>query len=533
MQIKVNEAQMQEYADYMDSIPAKLEAAGSAVQSVVSWMQNEEMLSEVSRGHYLTKLERVQRHLSDAATDAGKFGPAIRQIVTNYEQNEKELTDELDSMVEEALSTPILPSAPTISAENTPEHSDLANSAYADALIQLAKNVRRPDMLLSGCYAEQMKNQNWLQIGTVGFSSLINGDVRTVINDPFLIQNYMLDSTLEALLEESGEKIKIYNGFTSTLGDPGKGGFEAIKSTQTAVKTGIMLQLKDAGMESSAIDKFMSTYTKNNADMDEMIKSLDLEKYPNLSGVLGEIKDGMGFLKTVSEGAKVLSDVDKLTKPAYEVLNQYQILQAIDKNRLKETADIYISSGDENMKMVGGQLLALATGDTAEQMKVLATTSVLDNVLNATQESVKKEIDSALMKNPLGASLILAREATNASMNMKDIPKLRNQVILSNENANKAYNVLQERVRAYESNPTAENMNEVRAAYKTYNTMAAESERAVSAVYKKGSQSLFGALTMNKERKGYVEDGYNYSNLHKQNNERFDGLFEKYEKESA
>ena len=88
MQIKVNEAQMQEYADYMDSIPAKLEAAGSAVQSVVSWMQNEEMLSEVSRGHYLTKLERVQRHLSDAATDAGKFGPAIRQIVTYYEQNE-------------------------------------------------------------------------------------------------------------------------------------------------------------------------------------------------------------------------------------------------------------------------------------------------------------------------------------------------------------------------------------------------------------------------------------------------------------
>ena len=54
MQIKVNEAQMQEYADYMDSIPAKLEAAGSAVQSVVSWMQNEEMLSEVSRGNYLT-----------------------------------------------------------------------------------------------------------------------------------------------------------------------------------------------------------------------------------------------------------------------------------------------------------------------------------------------------------------------------------------------------------------------------------------------------------------------------------------------
>ena len=308
MQIKVNEAQMQEYADYMDSIPAKLEAAGSAVQSVVSWMQNEEMLGEVSRGNYLTKLERVRRNLDDAAMDARRFGPAIRRIAKNYMRNEQELMDNLDQRVEEILARPMFAMA-GLAANNTPSHSDVltedddeTNTVYRDGFIFQAKILKSPESLMSTRYLKSVKSHYGIETLLTEWAKL-HGDIKNATKAPVMVQKYMLNSALSSMLEESGKEVDLYvglNGFS--------GSFGALKQS------------------------------------------------------------GNATLSSVSAGVNA---AERIVDAEVDLHNAALIVDTIDSQKMAQRAKLYMESSDPDMRKVGEQLNVFATGTEAEKEKLI------------------------------------------------------------------------------------------------------------------------------------------------------------------
>lgn len=260
MHIKVNDAQMQEYGAYMDSISGKLEAASTTVQSVISWMQNDEMLGENSRNRYFGKLKRAQRNLSHAADNARRFGPAIRQISENYQRNEQELMDELEQRVEAILSNPMYTTA-GLAANNTPSHSDVlseeddeASTIYREGFIFQAKILKSPESLMSTKYLESVKSHFGME-ELLNVWAKLHGDVKNAAKDPAMIRKYMLDNALSSMLEESGEKVDLYkglSGFSGSFGALKKGVSSAVNAVERVVDAEV--DLKNASLIVNTVD---------------------------------------------------------------------------------------------------------------------------------------------------------------------------------------------------------------------------------------------------------------------------------------
>lgn len=531
MQIKVNEAQMQEYADYMDSIPAKLEAAGSAVQSVVSWMQNEEMLSEVSRGHYLTKLERVQQNLSDAATDAGRFGPAIRQIVTNYQQNERELTDELDSMVEEALARPTLSTAAVERAQNELAHNDLVtddvDSSYRNTLIQTAKGTTKPEDLLSSGYMEQQGIISNLGVDTW---ALMHGDVRNAVDDPLTVQDCLMNNVLTSLLEES-------NGSVTLLAEESKDGKEHIydmgTSTMAAVvdssKNTILEKLLASGVPQENVADIISTFSQEKADVGVLEKMLGTT-YKMSEADIGNVVEKLQKIEKAETIISKLSDAQTVADGAINIYNRLEMLSQIDKTKLADTAKIYMASSDANMQTVGKQLEILATGSTAAQMGVIAGTGALNTALSMAQDKIADAVKGQLSANPYALAAGCTMNVCDALGNLGDVASLRNKIEYSNMAAHQTYQVLQDCVAACEADPSAANMEQLKTAYETYHKAAAQSESAVADLYANSTKSFMGWLFTGNEVKGYPKLGKELAQAHLRGNANFEKMYVTYEK---
>lgn len=527
MQIKVNDAQMQEYGAYMDSVSGKLEAASASVQSVVSWMQNDEMLGENSRNRYLGKLKRAQRNLGHAADDARRFGPAIRQISENYQRNEQELMDELEQRMEEILARPLLPSSVVERAQNELAHSDLVSDdvdpSYRNTLIQMAENATKPEDLLSSGYLEE---QGLIDNVGVDMWAFLNGDMRNVLKDPAMIQEYLLDNTLNALLDGKDDSLMLFDESSTSAIDKSAA---KVKLYADYTQKSVMSSLLSAGIpekEAGNIIKVFSQEGANTSVLNNMLKNSYKMSDDSIKGIMGNLNT----IKLLQTGLSVASVGGDLVKGTLRTYNQALLVNEIGSDKLQQTADVFLASSDSNMRAVGEKLQVLSTGTTEEKFRLLGETSAFDTVLDIAQDQIAKKAKSQLASNPYGLAAEVSVDVLNSLLKVGDTPGLRNKIQFSNAAAHESYRLLQECVAECKANPTAENMSKLNSTYRTYEMMASESEKAVSDLYSSSTKSFVGQFIASKEAKSYVEMGKEFAESHQRRIGYFDGAYKVYEK---
>ena len=106
-----------------------------------------------------------------------------------------------------------------------------------------------------------------------------------------------------------------------------------------------------------------------------------------------------------------------------------------------------------------------------------------------------------------GNPIVITAQITAASMDLafsvNDIPGLQNDLGFSTTAARSTYEVLQNDLRAYEANPTNENLQNCISSYNQYQQQVATAEEAAAALFKNMDDSFLG--TLNSEQRAQME----------------------------
>lgn len=194
----------------------------------------------------------------------------------------------------------------------------------------------------------------------------------------------------------------------------------------------------------------------------------------------------------------VLGAVGDITDDIFTAINQYHLLQCMDKESALARAKLYQDASDLSMKAVGATLETLLRADPSQQIAILCGTTAInaaDSIYNTTAEITLSLALSAIPGvAPVLAVVDTVTSASDIAFNTSSIPELVNNMTYSADIVCETYSLYEKAFKAYEANPSEATLKQAVTAYEAYQNAIADSYNTVEATIQNFSKSTVGDI---------------------------------------
>lgn len=236
-------------------------------------------------------------------------------------------------------------------------------------------------------------------------------------------------------------------------------------------------------------------------------------EYLRVHGLAGKEEDilaDMDFLRDISFISDIISELGKFEKgytKTLEVMNQLQLILALDKEALLQSARIYQSSSDNVVNYVGDMLEWLAYANEVQIITSVVSGELSEFGLNQfLNEVVKKSAKKAITKGlgSYAATLTLSITVVNTITGVDEVPRLTNELSYSTDATRNAYAVFNTDRSAYDRYRDDASFTNAFWSYVTYCETAAQSQDAFIGLYEYIDNSMSGDLFITDEMRDVV-----------------------------
>lgn len=161
-------------------------------------------------------------------------------------------------------------------------------------------------------------------------------------------------------------------------------------------------------------------------------------------------------------------------------VNQFQLLQSMDKDEALARARVYQQTNDPTLIATGKCMEQLLNASPADQMAFLCRKTTLnasEDVANAVISTLASTAMNAALPSS-GTIVEVVSGTLDAVTDIGSVPEKANNVRHSADTVRQIYGVYEDAMAAYESNPTQENLQRATDAYETYQQACANSMQA-------------------------------------------------------
>lgn len=222
------------------------------------------------------------------------------------------------------------------------------------------------------------------------------------------------------------------------------------------------------------------------------------------SSYISKVMDGMKRLQKFDLAAQYVktagSVVSNFKDDLAAAINQAELLAALDKSDLAETARVFMASSDYDVQLVGRKLNQIAKANTYDQCLALVFAGDLMQV--GIDLMVDKLIDMAAGK--WASSISLGSAIVNSLTGVGDNYRLVNELTYSSDAARASYAVFQSDLALYRSSGSGRAFTNAYWSYCTYAETAARSLDDFVKIYDHVSATALGKGFLNDEMEDYA-----------------------------
>ena len=434
---------------------------------------------------------------------AGKISSNLSQVIDQIlaceNSLEKVIGDEVHPMTEEQ------------------RIAESIERAQIEAILNILRNARNPDDLLS---VMKRDNFNLLQQLATGLWAGLSGnwhDIGEQQKIRYLFKEALswINNSNIQLVDPSGDARDMLDRANDVIGDFMtiiKGGADAASGynpKDIAKMVDIVNKCKPdkIDLEHLDTDGVKKLLEKIQANPELSKQYSDLMNNSSLKDTkLSELGASVDFASKMDKIGKALDAVDmgkRVIESGIEIGNQLSIIEALDKDQIISNARVYIESGDPDMQRVGRTLEKLANAGFEERVAMIATGELADAGFDLAYDKAYDAAVNAAKGNPIVITAQITAASMDLAFSVNDIPGLQNDLGFSTTAARSTYEVLQNDLRAYEANPTNENLQNCISSYNQYQQQVATAEEAAAALFKNMDDSFLG--TLNSEQRAQME----------------------------
>ena len=223
------------------------------------------------------------------------------------------------------------------------------------------------------------------------------------------------------------------------------------------------------------------------------------------------IMDQMVFLKimkAISDASQILDTFVKAGNTVIDAYNQLMLINALDSNALRLTADTYMRSDDQDVYLVGVMLRKLADADSAGRIGMILSGELMDFGL----ENIISSLSKTITATSYGVVVSLTETVINSLTGADKLSNLKQQIDWSSSAVRAAWNAYSSALAIYENTGSDLDLKKACEAFILYNNTAALAEGSVLDLYEAIGGSTVGSLIQSVEFQNLIS-GEKYKNL--------------------
>ena len=366
-----------------------------------------------------------------------------------------------------------------------------------DTAYELVKSVPDTDSVQGYSYAanqpdDWVATQMWLSLAQLNISGMDSRKARRQLYFEFALKacgttkqaSYIKADAVPEIMKD----LKDFNGFTVDFF------YHAV-----AKITPQDMIISWNGANEDAIKKAMKEYFESD-DMSEMALRARLDELqlftPKQQEPIFRNLETLRLLKAYGDALKIYEYSEKTINEALEVVNQWNLLNAVDQDQLLEIADSFSSRGDEDMKHVGNKIRLYLNSSRTGQLVLLAT----DHFGDLCFDLLFKKFKSTILKNAggmRGAVFTLIYMTIDNLTNVGDLTGCNIEIVAAADNMRQFYNDYYNRVGFYETEKSAHRFRRMMFSCLNFYEAAIKVNDVYRDLVKTGDQAILSGLINN------------------------------------